>query len=81
MADWSRPREEAVTTPGQGDVDLKCPPPLKPHLQQLLSREEPSLAGAEAGGGLPPLPMLTSPPLPSTPKNPEPSTVHTLHWI
>ena len=44
MANWSRPCEEAGTILGEGGADLECPPPLEPHLQQLLDGEEPSLA-------------------------------------
>ena len=79
MANWLRPREEARTIPGKGDADLKCPLPLEPHLQQLLSGEEPSPAGAEVGGSL--LPMVTSLPPLSMPKDPEPSTLHASDWI
>ena len=68
-ADWLRPREEAGTILDEGDVDLECPLPLEPHLQELLDGEEPSLASAEAGIGLPL--MLTTAPLPC--KDPEPS--------
>ena len=48
QADWLRARGEAGTILVEEDVHLECPPPLEPHLQKLLSGEEPSLAGAEA---------------------------------
>ena len=61
-ADWPRPREEAGTITVEGDVDLECPLPLQPHLQELLGGEEPSLVGAKVGDSLPPLLAPTSPP-------------------
>ena len=48
-ANWSRPREEAGTIPVKGDEDLESPPPLEPHLEQLLAEKEPSLVSAEVG--------------------------------
>ena len=74
MAKWSIPRDEAGTILGKGDADLEYPPPLKPHLQHLLSGEEPSLVNAKVGGGLPP--MSTSPPPSSMSKDLEPSPLH-----
>ena len=41
MTNCSIPREEAGTILGEGDADLECPQSLEPHLQKLLSREEP----------------------------------------
>ena len=71
--DWSRPREEAGTILDEGDVDLKCPLPLRPHLQELLGGEEPSLVGAKVEDRLPPPPIFTSLPPPSTPEDLEPT--------
>ena len=53
MTDWSTPEEEAQTIPDEEDIDLEHPPPLEPHLQELLGEKEPSPAGA---GGWPPAP-------------------------
>ena len=47
MADWLRPREEAQTILVEEDIDLKCPSPLEPHLQQLLGEEELSPVGVK----------------------------------
>ena len=44
-ANWLRPRGEAGTIPAEGDEDLESPPPLEPHLKQLLGeRSHPQLA-------------------------------------
>ena len=71
---WLRPRGEAGTMLAEGDKDLESPPPLEPHLKQLLGEKEPSLVGAKVGDGLPPLLM-------SMPKDPEPSPLHQSVWI
>ena len=60
--------------PYQGGGDLKCPPPLEPHLQELLSGEEPSPVGAEVEDRLLPLPM-------SMPKDAEPSALCHTEWV
>ena len=72
-ADRSWPNGETWAVPIEGE-DQKCPPPLEPHLQELLGGEEPSPAGAKAGDALPP-------PLTSMPKDPEPSPLHHKEWI
>ena len=58
----------------EGDEDLECSLPLEPHLQELFSREKPSLAGTKVGDCLSTLLM-------SMPKGPEPSPLHQLDWI
>ena len=63
-ANWSRPEE------GEGEEDLECPPPLEPHLQQLLGWEELPLTGAEVEDGLM-----------SMPKDLEPSPLYQADWI
>ena len=69
-----RPREEAGTVLVKGDEDLECPLPLDPHIQELLGREEPSLAAAEVGDSLPPPPT-------SMPEDPEHSPLCQSDWI
>ena len=73
-ADWLMPRGEAGTILAEGDEDLESPPPLKPHLEQLLGIEELSPVGTKVGDGLPPPPT-------STPEDPEPSPLCQLAWI
>ena len=73
-ANWSRPSGEAGTVPAKEDEDLESPPPLEPHLKQLLGEEEPSPVGSEVGDGLPPLPTSMS-------EDPEPSPLCQLAWI
>ena len=81
MTDWSRLWEEAQTTPvKEEDVDLKCPPQLKPYIKQLMGESKSTLAGTKMRDAHLPLsmPSLPSPLLP--PEDPEPSPLNTF-WL
>ena len=65
-SDWSR--QEG----GEGEEELECPPPLEPHLHELLSGEELFLADAEVGDGFQQTLM---------PDNLEPSPMCQSDWI
>ena len=75
-ADWSSPREEAGTIPVRGDLNIKCPLPLKPHLQDLLGKEEHSLVSTKVRDGIQPLLASTSTPQLSPHGYPGPSLMH-----
>ena len=80
MANWSWPREEAQTISDKEDLDLECPPPLEPHLQQLLGEREPSQWAMRWEMASHPCQHQYHPPL-SPHENPEPSPLCVSEWI